>query len=192
MPTEVALPEQKSTRVPAQKFRWILLGVSILAVVFLIIMAVKWPFTREAMTKRLERASSAQVEMRGFHSTYFPFPGCVAEDVLFRQKSSAPGQKQPEPIITIRKLTIESTFSGLLSKPGRIRRIIADGLQIHLPHEGANLHSEAGTGGDQTIIEEFRADDALLELATGHTGENKLVFQVHHALFHDIGGRKAV
>jgi hypothetical protein len=192
MPTEVASAERPATRAPAQKFRWILLAASICAVVFLGIMAVKWPFTREAMTKRLERASSAQVEMRGFHSTYFPFPGCVAEDVVFREKASVAGQKPADPIITIRKLTIESTLSGLLSKPGRIRRIIADGLRIHVPHEGANLHSEASSGGDQTIIEELRADNALLELATGHTGENKLVFQIHHALFHDIGGRNAV
>src|SRR6185369_7900549 len=163
-PTEVAPPEKTTAaRAPAQKFRWILLAVSICAVVFLVIMVMKWPFTREAMTKRLQRASSAQVEMRGFRSTYFPFPGCVAEDVVFRQKTSAPGQKPPEPIIAIRKLTIESTFTGLLSKPGRIRRIIADGLSIHIPHEGANLHSEAGQGSDQTIIEELRADDALLE-----------------------------
>ena len=168
------------------------MAVSICAVIFLGIIEIKWPFTREAMTKRLERASSVQVEMRGFHSTYFPFPGCVAEDVVFRQKTSAPGQKATEPIITIRKLTIESTFSGLLSKPGRIRRIIADGLRIHVPHGGANLHSEANSGGDQTIIDELRADNALLELATGHTGENKLVFQIHHALFHEIGGRNAV
>ncbi len=144
------------------------------------------------MIKRLERASSAQVEMRGFHGTYFPFPGCIAEDVVFREKVPAVGQKQPEPIITIRKLTIESTFSGLLSKPGRIRRIIADGLRIQVPHEGANLHSQASSGSDQTIIEELRADNAVLELATGHAGENKLVFQIHHALFHEIGGRNAV
>src|SRR6478735_5676092 len=192
-PTEVAPPEETTAaRAPAQKYRWILLAVSICAVAFLAIMAAKWPFTREAMTKRLERASSAQVEMRGFRSTYFPFPGCIAEDVVFRQKTSAPGQKPPEPIITIRKLTIESTFTGLLSKPGRIRRIIADGLSIHVPHEGANLHGETNSSGDQTIIEELRADNALLELATGHTGENKLVFQVHHALFHDIGAHKPV
>jgi hypothetical protein len=192
-PTEVALPEKTAaTRAPAQWFRWILLAVSICAVIFLAIMAAKWPFTREAMTKRLERASSAQVDIRGFHSTYFPFPGCIAEDVVFREKGSAPGQKPSAPIITIRKLTIESTFSGLLSKPGRIRKIIADGLRIHVPHEGANLHGEANSSGDQTIIEELRADNALLELATGHTGENKLVFQIHHALFHEIGGRNAV
>ena len=129
-PTEVAIPEKSTaTRAPAEKFRWILLAVSILAIIFLVIMAVKWPFTREAMTKRLERASSAQVEIRGFHSTYFPFPGYVAEEVVFRQKVPS-GKKPVEPIITIRKFTIESTFSGLLSKPGRIRRIIADGLRF--------------------------------------------------------------
>src|SRR5215472_9438866 len=127
-------------------------------------MAAKWPFTKEAMTKRLERASSALVEIRGFHSTYFPFPGCVAEDVLFRQKISGAGQKAAEPTITIRKLTIESTFSGLLSKPGRIRRVIADGLQIHLPHGGASLHEGPGSESDDAIIEELRADNAVLEL----------------------------
>jgi hypothetical protein len=192
MPTVLASQEKTTTRAPAQRFRWILLAVSICAVVFLGIMAAKWPFTREAMTKRLERASSAKVEMRGFHSTYFPFPGCVADDVVFRQKTSAPGQRPGDPIITIRKLTIESTFAGLLSKPGRIRRIIADGLRIQLPPGGANVHSEVGSNSDQTIIEELQADNALLELATGHTGGNKLVFQIHHALFHDIGNRSAV
>src|ERR1043166_4926531 len=178
MATEVAIPEQAMpARAPAQKFRWILLVVSTLAVIFLAFMAAKWPFTREAMTKRLERASSVQVEMRGFHSIYFPFPGCVADDVVFRQKGSAPGERPGDPIITIRRLTIESTFSGLLSKPGRIRRIVTDGLRIHVPHGGANLHSEASSGNEKTIIEELRADDAMLELAKD--GEN-LVFQIHH------------
>lgn len=187
-----ASPEKTTAkRAPAQRFRWILLAVSICAVVFLAIMAAKWPFTREAVTKRLERASSAQVEMRGFHSTYFPFPGCVADDVVFRQKT-APGQKPSDPIITIRKLTIESTFAGLLSKPGRIRRIIADGLLIHVPHGGVGLHSEAGSNSDQTVIEELRADNAMLELATGQTSEKKLVFQIHSARFSDIGDGKAV
>jgi len=193
MPTVLASAEKTiARRAPAQRFRWILLAASICAVVFLAIMAAKWPFTREAMTKRLERASSAQVEMRGFHSTYFPFPGCVIDDVVFRQKTSSTGQRPADPIITIRKLTIESTFAGLLSKPGRIRRIIADGLRIQVPEGGANLHGEASSGSDQTIIEELRADNAVLELATGQTGEKRLVFQIHSALFRDIGDHNAV
>lgn len=189
----LASPEKTNvTQAPAQRFRWILLAVSIGAVVFLGIMAAKWPFTREAITKRLERASSAQIEMRGFHSTYFPFPGCVIEDVAFRQKTSAPGQRAAEPIITIRKLTIESTFAGLLSKPGRIRRVIADGLYIHIPQGGANLHEQTGPGSEQTIIEELKTGNAVLELVTGQTAEKKLTFQIHSAQFRNIGNGQAV
>src|SRR6185437_17148760 len=105
--TEVASSETTTARAPAQTVRWILLAVSICAVAFLAIMAVKWPFTREAMTKRLERASSAQVEMRSFHGTYFPFPGCIAEEVMFRQKTSAKKTK--------RRTTIRTTTQTVLS-----------------------------------------------------------------------------
>ena len=56
----------------------------------------------------------------------------------------------------------------------------------------ANLHGEAGSGSDQTIIEELRADNAVLELSTGQTGEKKLVFQIHSALFRDNGDHNAV
>ena len=193
MATEVASPEKATARrAHAQRFRWILLAVSIFAIAFLAIMAVKWPFTREAMTKRLERASSAQVEMRGFHSTYFPFLGCIAEEVVFRQKASGAGQKPTDPIITIRKLTIESTFSGLLSKPGRIRRIIADGLRVQVPQGGANLHGEAGSAAIRPLLKSFGRIMLVLELATGQTSEKKFVFQIHHALFHNVGESNTV
>jgi hypothetical protein len=72
------------------------------------------------MIQRLERASSAKVEMGGFHGIFFPYFGCVAESVVFRQAASPSGTAEAAaPIITIRKLTIESTLFGLLGKPGR-------------------------------------------------------------------------
>jgi AsmA-like C-terminal region len=194
MPTEVAPPEKKvETKAPVKKLRWILLAGAAGAVILLGLLAAKWPFTREAMIIRLEHASSARVEMRGFRSTYFPYPGCVAEEVVFRPKTAATGTtKPPDPIITISKLTIESTITGLLSKPGRIRRIIADGLRIQVPAGGTSLHTEAGSERDQTIIEELSADNALLELASGQSDQKKLVFQIHHVAFHNIGGRNKI
>jgi hypothetical protein len=176
-----------ATKAPAKRFRWIVLAVAICAVVLLGIMAAKWPFTREAMIKRLEHASSARVEIRGFRSTYFPYPGCIAEEVVFRSKTSAPGSKPPQPIITIQKLTIVSTFAGLFSKPSRIMRIIADGLRVRVPPGGASLHTEAGSERDQTVIEELRADNALLELASRQAGRPGLFFPIHHVLFRNIG-----
>jgi hypothetical protein len=154
-----------TTKAPARMLRWILLGAAICSVALLGIMAAKWPFTRQAMIRRLEHATSARVEMRGFRSTYFPYPGCIAEEVVFRPKTPAAGNRPPEPIITIQKLTIESTFAGLFSRPARIMRIVADGLRVRVPPGGASLHTEAGSQRDQTVIEELG-------------GNNKIPFQV--------------
>jgi len=159
-----------------------------LAGILLGLLAANWPFTREAMIKRLEQASSTRVEMRGFHSTFFPHPGCIAEDVTFRPIVPANGPKPQNPVITIRRLAIESTFFGLLSKPGRIRSIAADGLRIHVPAGGADLHPVAGSKSDEVVIEELHAENALLELASHHDGEKPVVFQIHRILFRNVGG----
>src|SRR6478672_2680200 len=193
MPTEIEPAEKMiARRAPAQALRWILLAVSICAVILLGIMAIKWPFTKEAMIRRLERASSAQVEIHGFRSTYFPYPGCVADAVVFRPKAASVGAKPPEPIITVRRLTIQSTFAGLVSKPARIMRIIADGLRIQIPPGGAGLHAEAGSKSDQTLIEELRADNAVLELASGESRPQKLIFPIHHALLRNVGANTRI
>ncbi|HWF06016.1 MAG TPA: hypothetical protein VHA06_20180, partial [Candidatus Angelobacter sp.] len=155
-------------------FRWILLGFAVCAGILVILLAVKWPFTRNGMIQRLEKASSAKVEMGRFHGIFFPYFGCVAEDVVFRQAAS--GTAQPaEPIITIRKMTIESTLFGLLSKPGKVKKIIAEGLRVQVPAGGANLHPASGSKGDQIIIEQLIAENALLEVAPGVDGHKPLV-----------------
>src|SRR5579871_4964700 len=156
----------KTTPQPATQlrvFRWILLAFAVCVSAFVILLAAKWPFTRNGMIQRLEKASSAKVEFGHFHSIFFPYFGCVAEDVVFRQAAS-PSQPAAQ-IITVHKLTIESTLFGLLSKPGRIKKINAEGLRIQVPEGGANFHSDGGSQGDQVIIEQLTAKNALLEVA---------------------------
>jgi hypothetical protein len=188
MPIASAPPEEKArVKLPIKYIRWVLLGVAALAGILLCLLATNWPFTREAMIKRLERASSERVEMRGFKSTFFPYPGCIAEEVVFRPAAPGAGSRPQDPVITIRRLTIQSTFLGLLSKPGRIRSIVADGLRIHVPVGGADLHAAADSKSDQIVIEELRAENALLELAKRDAGK-PLVFQIHRVLFRNIGG----
>jgi len=158
-----------------------------LAGILLGLLAANWPFTREAMIKRLEQASSTRVEMRGFRSTFFPYPGCIADEVTFRPIASASGPEPQGPVIAIRRLTIESTFLGLFRKPGRIRSIVADGLRIQVPAGGADLHPAAGAKSDNVVIEEFRAENALLELASREPAGKPLVFQIHQVRFRNIG-----
>ena len=188
MPIATAPPETKPTTKTRGKYvRWALAGVVALTGILLGLLAANWPFTREAMIKRLEQASSTRVEMRGFRSTFFPFPGCIADEVTFRPIASANGPKPQDPVIAIRRLTIESTFLGLFRKPGRIRSIVADGLRIHVPAGGADLHPVAGAKSDNVVIEELRAENALLELASRQPGKRPLVFQIHHVRFRNIG-----
>jgi hypothetical protein len=188
MPIATAPPETTARAKSRGKYvRWGLAGVVALAGIVLGLLAANWPFTREAMIKRLEQASSTRVEMRGFRSTFLPFPGCIADEVTFRPIASTSGPKPQDPVITIRRLTIESTFLGLFRKPGRIRSMVADGLRIHVPAGGADLHPAAGAQSDNVVIEELRAENALLELASRQPAGKPLVFQVHHVRFRNVG-----
>jgi hypothetical protein len=189
MPIATAPPETTArVKRPRKYVLWGLLGVAALAGILLGLLAANWPFTREAMIKRLEQASSTRVEMLGFQSTFFPYPGCVAEEVTFSPIPPTNGPKPQVPVISIRRLAIESTFFGLFSKPGRIKSIVADGLRIHVPAGGANLHPAAGSKNDQVVIEELHAENALLELASSHEGGKPVVFQIHRILFRNVGG----
>ncbi|HEX3584687.1 MAG TPA: hypothetical protein VH024_01765 [Candidatus Angelobacter sp.] len=188
MPTATAPPETTAkTKIRGKYVRWALAGIVALTGILLGLLAANWPFTREAMIKRLEKASSTRVEMRGFHSTFFPYPGCIADDVTFRLIASTSGAKPQAPVITIHRLVIESTFLGLLGKPGKIRSIVTDGLRIHVPAGGADLHPSAGAKSDNVVIEELRAENALLELASRQPAGKPLVFQIHRVLFRNIG-----
>lgn len=188
MPIAVAPPETTATTKTRGRYvRWGLLGTVALAAILLGLLAANWPFTREGMIKRLEQASSTRVEMRGFHKTFFPYPGCIAEEVTFRPITSGNGPEAQAPIITIRRLTIESTFFGLLSKPGRIRSIVADGLRIRVPAGGADLHPAAGAKSN-VVIDVVQAENALLELASERPAGKPIVFPIHRVLFRDVGG----
>jgi AsmA-like C-terminal region len=188
MPIATAPPETTArVKSPRKYVFWGLLGVAALAGILLGLLAANWPFTQESIIKRLEQASSTRVEMRGFQKTFFPYPGCIAEEVTFRPIASASGPSPQTPVITIRRLAIESTFLGLFRNPGRIRSIVADGLRIHVPAGGADLHPVAGSKSDDVVIEELHAENALLELASRQPAGKPLVFQIHRVRFRNIG-----
>src|SRR5215469_10419127 len=69
-----------------------------------------WPFSERAVQQNLAEASDSSVTIRGYHSTYFPVPGCVLEGVEFRH-----GTNQFE-IIAIDNLRIEGSYPGVLTR----------------------------------------------------------------------------
>ena len=90
-----------------------------------------WPFTEKAVVEDLAEASDSTVTIRGSHLTYFPSPGCILEDVEFHH---GPDKWT---LITIDKLTIEGSYSGILTK--QVPRIRAEGGHVFIPPFGSNV-----------------------------------------------------
>ena len=81
---------------------------------FALLLSRKWPFAQAPVLQNLQEASDSQVQFRTFHETFFPSPGCILEGLVFHHE---PGETKP--LITIRKLTIQGSYGGLLSAEGQ-------------------------------------------------------------------------
>src|ERR1700675_4354010 len=144
----------------------VLISTAIAVVVALVLLAVHWPFTKQAVIKSLQDASSSAVEITDFHGTYFPFPGCIAEEVIFRRSSdpNAPA------LITVGKLTIQSSFLGLVTR--NVTQIRAEKLHITIPPFGTARKSPSPRN---PTIDEIVANGAILEF-TRSSAEPPLIF----------------
>lgn len=70
--------------------------------------------------------------------------------------------------------------------------MIADGVRIHVPVEGANLHSRTDTERVQLVIEELKANDAVLEIVNSQGEQKPLVFPIHQVTFHNVNARNTI
>src|SRR5579863_9413455 len=67
--------------------RWLVTAFVIVLVVVgigLILIATHWPFTEKAVLADLQGRIADTVRIGSFRKQYFPYPGCVAEDVTFQ------------------------------------------------------------------------------------------------------------
>jgi hypothetical protein len=150
--------------------------------VALFVLAVHWPFTKQAVIKSLQEASSSTVEIANFHGTYFPFPGCIAEGVTFRRTSD---QNAP-PLITVGKLTIQSSFLGLVRQ--RVIQVRAEGLHIIISDSGTTQNSASRSN---PTIDEIVADGAILEFIRS-PGNPPLIFAIHESTLRNVGAKRSL
>jgi len=111
------------TPAPLQKSRKLAVPiVAALVIVFFlafIFLALRWPFSRNAVVKEMEDESFSKVAVGAFHGTYFPRPGCVLEHVVFQHNPKA----GTPPLMTIERIRIEGSFAGLFRQ--HVNRIAA-------------------------------------------------------------------
>ncbi len=135
-----------------------------------------WPFTEKAVVQDLAEASDSNVTIRGSHCTYFPFPGCILDGVEFHH---GPDNWK---LITIEKLTIEGSYSGILTK--RVPRIRAEGGHVFVPPFGSNVTFK--TQHSKLVVEELVANGTAVEFASNDPSKKPLRFEVQQGLLHDV------
>jgi hypothetical protein len=148
--------------------------------VSIVLLALYWPLSREAVLKELEDESQSRVNIGAFHGTYFPRPGCVLEHVTFQHNPKAGSP----PLITVQRLRIEGSFSGLFTK--RVRRIRAEGMRMLIPPRGSDEHFQTPKRSP-FVVEDLIADGAILEVASREADKQPLKFSFHNFVLSDVG-----
>ncbi len=158
-----------------------LLAVAAIVLVAVAFLALYWPFSRKAVLTQLEDESLSRVDAGAFHSTYFPRPGCVLEHVTFQHNHKA----GTPPLITVEKLTIEGSFSGLFAK--HVKRIRAEGVHILTPPRGSGENFQTPERST-IVVDELIADGAILEVSRA-ADKQPLKFSFHSFDLSNIGSK---
>ena len=194
-PVFVETPKQSqpSTR---RSFRrlWIILACVAVGVTafYAIIFGIYWPFTRQALIDTLQERSLRTVTVGRFRRTYFP-PGCVAEQIRFLRFR----HKDQPPLITIRKLTISTTYPMLFTFRHRIGTVRVDGLSLVVPARvpaGAPspvMPLTYSNSKNSMPIDNLYADGAFLEFYR-ESNPRPLRIVIHKLAIHNISPHSAL
>jgi AsmA-like C-terminal region len=154
----------------------VLAAAALLAVV--LVTSGLWPFSPAPVLQNLGEASDSQLQVRAFHRTYFPFPGCIVEGLVFNHDPS-----EPAPLLAIDKLTIRGTYLGLLTR--RVSRITADGMHVVIPAFGTSKPFH--TTPSKITIDQIVANGAIIEFDFHNPEKPRLRFDVHEASLQNVG-----
>ena len=181
-------PQDERSRRPIQLPRKALWIAAVVVAVILVVggwlFATHWPFTRAALIRSLEQDSQAQVEIGTYRETYFPHPGCVAENVVIHRDASSPQ-------LTIRRLTIVGSYLGMLDR--HIPRVIAEGAVLSVPSGQLKelFTSRSTQQPTDTSVGEIDADGAQIVVAT-EDKDHPLAFNFHELKLQGVSKDSAV
>jgi hypothetical protein len=171
--------------------RWVCIGGAIVLAIIvgaLAFLAIRWPFTRASVIQALESASGQHVEIRTFSRKYVPV-GFSAEGIQFFRGSNA-GDK---PLITVEKLSLETSLAGLLASPKRIALIRVVGLHVVIPPTtngggGGKIRIPLNSGSNgAVVIAKIVADGALLKVLPKESTAKPYVLKVDRLALTNVG-----
>ena len=134
-----------------------------------------WPFAEGDVRQDLAEATDSTVTIASYHASYFP-PGCTLEGIEFHHGADH------FKLITIQKLIVDGSYSGILTR--HLRRITAIGVRVYIPPFGGNVkfHSQHS----KLVIDELIANGTGVEFLSSDTHTKPLLFDVHEATFRSV------
>lgn len=165
------------------------LGVALLAmIVGGVLLTTHWPFSQAHVTQSLQETFPATVTFGRFYATYFPNPGCVAENVVFRRLG---GSADLPPVVTVARVRMEARYSDLFLRPGFLARVITEGFRVKVPPIATPL-DETGwkETPSSTRVGEIVLDGSTLTIA--RRSGAPLVFDIHTLKLTDVSRSKAL
>jgi hypothetical protein len=149
-------------------------------------LAIWWPFTREATIRSLEQVSFSEVRIGRFQKSFFP-PGYIAQDVTFRRDNAA----NTRPLARIGKITCRGSWLALLTFTHRISRMELEGVLVYIPaHVPPAIRKHAEAKVTPTVTDLF-ANGAVLEIAPRHEGSQTERFDFPELALSNLARNKA-
>lgn len=168
-----------------------ILGAAILF--YGIVLALNWPFEKQALIDILQKRSLRQVTIEGYRNTYFP-PGCVAEGIRFLRIK----HKGKPPLITIRKLVLQDNYPNLLTFQKRLSTVKVIGLYVTVPSNEPDgepspmMPLTYSKSRSSMVIDTVLANDAVLDLLSGSPGKPAVRIVVNRLALRNIGSNTPV
>ncbi len=162
---------------------------------YVIFLAVDWPFTQDAVVGVLQERFARSVTVDHFQRTYFP-PGCIVEGIKFLHRK----HKEKAPLITVQKLVIEGSYSGMLRIRKRIPFVRVVGLHVTVPpnsHNGEPNPVMPLTHGrpdsvSSVIVGTAIADGAVLDFLPNPPGKKNFRLVIDMLRLDNIGNDKPI
>ncbi len=189
-------------RHPGRILLWSLGGLLVLALVGAGLLALSRPWltekVRSEVERRIESRYGGDVELGAFDFSLYPFPGIVVDRLRIRREGDPPDV----PLISVRRLTADFGFFGLLRDPVRVHHVRLEGLEIQISHRHEK-DSESGRGGTRAenrsrieypfILEKVDADGTELRIFPKDPTGDPLEWDMKQLSLHSVGlGRPLV
>jgi AsmA-like protein len=143
---------------------------------------------RERIEKILQTHFASKIEFSDFDVSLYPRVHVTISQLVLRHK----GRTDIPPLIQVRTVTMTANLIRLLQDKSRIALVHLDGLQIHMPpRQPGSAPLIPSTDQDlgkkyPAIIEEMRADDAIIVILRAQPEKPPREFPIHHLELHNL------